>query len=177
MSNICELQVNRYFDPTNKYEIKNILYYTDPQGNIISCVVDFVRKSYEPEVNCNEYCEYNTYTEEEYEDCVEECKDSLKSLIIGSIEFDPITLEVKISTIPGTCYYVWAETTEQQEEREELMRYIEDIGCSYDESWIHVHEFAGPPGREYEEEYPAICYYHLHDCRLPKILSIINDKL
>lgn len=178
--NICEFWVQRYFDPT-KFEIKGVYIYEDPNTGKITCIVDFVRKDYRPDIDCEQYCSeqmfYLNRSEEEYEECIETCKENLEILITGSIKFDPVTLEVYESTIPGTCYYVWGTDEEEwKKEKAELLKLIESYGCKYSENWIHPHEIA-ELGVEYEEEYPAICYYHLNSCRLPAILKIVEEKL
>jgi len=172
----CEILAKKFFKK-DKYEIKEV---TD-LGN--KCLVDFVRKDYEPNMDCEDYCSMITETDEEYEDCLETCKLNLEASTIGSVTFDKETLSVESSTIPGTCEYVWMSEGEEPEEfqrkQEKLFNEFREKGCEIKESWIHPHEIAW--GREWEEE-PAICYYHPRAkhkgrCKLPSVLKIVEEKL
>ena len=185
---VCEALARKFF-PAERYEIRWVGWKEKEGGEGYVCVVDFVRKSYEPEFDCAEYCEMAAeyYAErflagergegeEAYEACVNTCEFSLEKAVVSSVEFDPETLKVRTSTIAGTCYWVApsADGEEFFEEKEKMISSVEGAGCEYaDETWIHPHELVDL-GLELEEE-PAVCYYHLRGCPLPTLLRVAGE--
>lgn len=180
----CRQRVESIFDPT-KFEVSTVLGGKDEEGYY--CVVDFRRRGWEADVDCKDYCyeavEQFGYKEcgddedclDELErECVAECKNA-RSVLTGSVTFDPITLRVKESTIPTSCQNVWAEESlEELEER--MVKKIREYGCEPSgTSWIHPHELVPieMPELGYEE-YPAMCYYHIEGCSLRSLAKMME---
>ena len=173
----CRAVANRVFVPKERYEIRMVMPVED------KCLVDFLDKEFEPEMpmSCEEYCEIHE-EEEEYESCVEDCKENLKHASISSVKFDPKTLVVEEATIATSCVPLWMTPEEDESEfrrrRREFKKKFEKAGCLVDpESFehIHPHEIAGAP--EWEEE-PAVCYIHPQHldrkCRLDELLKVLG---
>jgi len=196
---ICEGLVEELFDPT-EFEILRVSGGFDVFKKVPFCLVDFRRRGWEGHVDCTSYC-YDAVRDYGYrecdeddeeclnelkEDCVDYCKDKLKIALTGSISFDPVTLEVFSSTIPTDCRNVWDvedycdeedEDFESIEERkrEEIRKY----GCKPEKAdWIHPHEMVPLDMPELGDvEYPAVCYYHIKDCRVRNILRIVKNDV
>jgi len=176
----CGIAVGLHF-PRDKYEILEVMPI--PGDGSDKCEVDFKRKQYQPEIDCDEYCEGAAEPgEEEYNQCVEDCEDTLRTSIIGRVAFDADTLSIEEGTIPGSCEHVWMSEGEDPEEwekeRKKLDRKFEKTGCQLGEAWIHPHELVG--GVEWEE-YPAVCYAHLvstkeRECKVPDVMPLIERE-
>jgi len=182
----CKSAANRLF-PSNLYEIKNVF----PSNGF--CLVDFKRKNYEPDIDCDEYCDLNAFSEEDYDDCKQSCKENVEAAVTSSIIFDPKTESIKESAITGQCGLSWftAEETPEEEwpEKEKKLAEFEDkfrkIGCTISDSWVHPHELA-PVGQEVEEP-PAVCYYHPQaseqplspelKCKVSEVLKLIEENV
>jgi hypothetical protein len=145
-----------------------------------NCLVDFRDREFEPymPVSCEEYCEIHE-EEEEYNECVDSCKENLEHASISSVMFDPKSLQVKEATIAHDCYPLWMAPEEDEKEfekrRKEFKKKFEKIGCLVDPEnfeHIHPHEIAG--AAEWEEE-PSVCYIHPQHldrkCRIDELLK------
>jgi len=177
----CERAVSRFL-PEDKYEVKDlmVLYHKG------ECLVDFVRRGFEPSVDCTDVCS-SFAEEEEYDECLEECESSLAQAVRASATFKPNGYMTGLN-LPGQCEVFLASVggleeggEEMRHAYEKLVREVTDEGCILHEGyWIHSHElvreFIG--GREFWEEYPAICYYHVsgsgEGCRIDRVLDILS---
>jgi len=177
----CGIAVGMRF-PSDKYEVLEVIPI--PGDGSDRCEVGFKRKAYEPEIDCDWYCEGTAgMEEEEYNQCLEDCKDTLRTSIIGRVAFDADTLSIKEATIPGSCAKVWMDEMEEdpegwEKERAKLDKKFEKTGCHLGEAWIHPHELVG--GAEWEES-PAVCYAHLTPakegrCRIPDVMPLIEQE-
>jgi hypothetical protein len=170
-------EIARTHFPKDEYEIKKVYAYI--VGDKEKCVIDFKRKGYEAEVDCEDYCSF-IVEEPLYKECVENCKHSKELAEIGSMELElDKDIRVKEATIPGSCEYVWCGEFEDPEEFEKKLKDLEkafkEIGCDVNTGWIHPHEITGTGE---VEEYPAICYYHPSakdkGCKLEDVLKAIK---
>jgi len=157
----------------DKYKVTSVVSY--PHSN--ECLVDFKRKGFTPDIDCEEYCESIPYeSQREYKTCVRECKQSAESAITGSILFDLATERVKESTIPSSCESIWMAEDEDQEEFEakerKLRKKFREIGCNLSTAWIHPHELAG--AGEWEQ-YPAVCYIHVTGGKVGDVLRVLEE--
>jgi len=173
----CNTIAKKYL-PEDKYKIKRVLDTDD------KCYIDFIRKDYEPYVDCDEYCDMIVTMEEgfeeDYEKCVEECKENINVAKVGSLVIDKPTLSVEEATIPGMCIGI-SEDEDYIEEFNKLADKFNKIGCELKDSWIHPHELVPTYGREWEEE-PAICYYHPKTkekgkCKLLNVLKVVEENV
>jgi hypothetical protein len=173
--------------PKEKYQLKRVMSlgpYVEPAG----CVVDFKRRGFEADVDCEEYCGgmHPPEGEEEegnYESCMEDCRSSKDLAEQGSVELH-LDGTVKDATVPGSCATVWGpgpgeEEKEFERKRDEIEQEFKKAGCTLDTSWIHPHEIAG--GTEWEE-YPAVCYFHVKaaaegKCKIKDVLKIVEEKV
>ena len=164
-------------------------------------------------MDCDAYCDEWAYdiafreaggeepsdreVEEAYEDCRETCEFQLKMAKRASIVFDPNTLQLIESTIPGDCKYVWYDEWEygELENWEKAIEEFEDkfrkLGCKVDTGWVHPHEIARIGIELGEEEYPAVCYYHIKadyevkngtpilkpGCKVEDVLKLIEKEV
>lgn len=180
----CEEIAKKYF-PKDKYKVTGVYPMITAEGKPV-CIINFRRLTYEAPVDCYELCERLVPwgEEEKYDECVSECEDNLKLITTNSVEVDPETLEVKSSSVAGSCHPIMPEPEEEEEEfekrREEFYKSFEKIGCELKEGWIHPHELArGTVGVEIEEE-PVTCFYHIKSknggCKLPDVLRLVEEK-
>ena len=172
----CSEFVEKYF-PKDKFDVKG--YFVSPRDGKFTCVVDFKKKYFEP-FDCDEYCDRVSYDEEEYEGCLETCKDNLEKALTSSVEMLPDGTVVE-ATIAGDCHPVWSdeweETKEFEKRQKEFHEKWEKAGCQISDGWIHPHELIG--GAEWEE-YPATCWFHPSaknegTCRIDKVLDIMKE--
>jgi len=188
----CEQRVREVLDPTD-FEISGVYAGMDWDTKQPYCVVDFRRKGFSPDIECDEYCrdsvEHFAYDEcegdeecldELEQECVVECEDNVKKIVTGSIQFDPVTLKVHSATIPTGCDIVWGDEETPVEDLEaEIESKIGMFGCEPEgTSWIHPHEMIPieTPELGYEE-YPAMCYYHIKGCNLRSLAKIMKDGI
>lgn len=166
-----------------------------------SCLVDYRDKDIQFEVesivDCDELCTVKgDYETEEYNECVESCKDKINTSAMGSIVVDKDTLSIKESTIPVSCSlvgmveepFIDKAPAGYHPKTRNLERRLDRIACTeMDIGWMHPHEFL-PEAAEWEEE-PAVCYLHMRakglyeigrfgsGCRLPDVAMILWGKL
>jgi hypothetical protein len=167
--------------PGDRYEVK---YVTAFNGE---CTVDFVRKGFDPMVDCDDIC-YALAEEEDYDACLEECRQSVELAVRASARFRPDGGLTEL-TLPGHCDPMMAgELGAEEEGLEEgerayraMVRELADEGCILrGGEWVHSHElvreFIG--GAEPLEEYPVICYYHVSGsgkgCKVGRVLEILG---
>jgi len=157
-------------------ELKGVQAYT-LEGEPL-CLIDFVRKNFEPHIDCKDYCEY--VYELEYEECVEECEEKLEMALIGSIAFR-LDGSIVESTIPASCEHIYPYEEEDIEEFERRKaRFFDrfhEIGCEVKEDWIHPHELIEEVPELWEYEYPALCYFHPEGkegkCKVNDVMKLI----
>jgi hypothetical protein len=168
MNNKCQEIAKKYF-PEKDFEIVHIYEY---EGG---CVIDFKRKKFEPYINCEDYCNEISYLfeEEEIKECIEECEDTLKTAVTGSMSINIEDHTIRESTIPGSCRFVWTEKEEETKEMKEFENELKKAGCETTSTWIHPHELISKAG-EFEGEYPAVCYFHIYGCKAGDALRIIE---
>jgi hypothetical protein len=168
--------------PKTRYNVKRawVVSENPVAPTEFKCMIDFVRKDYSPDIDCESYCE----GVENYRECVRNCRDNLKSAIVSSVKVDLNTRSVEESSITGLCEYAWGDPEEDYEEFEKKVKEFEkefkEIGCDVSGGWIHSHEIASL-GYEVEEEYPAICYYHPKKsdsgCKIDDVLKLVEKKI
>ena len=172
----CEELIAKHF-PKDEFDVKD--YFVTSEDGKFACVVDFKKKYFEP-FDCDDYCDQISYDEEEYEDCINNCKENLETALTSSVKMllDGTVLE---ATIAGDCRPVWSDEWEEEEEFEKRQREFyekwEKAGCQTSGSWIHPHELIG--GAEWEE-YPATCFYHMTakkegTCKIDKVFEIMKE--
>ena len=180
----CE-EIAKEFFPEDKYEVT----YVEPViDRVMKCRISFRRKKFEPNIDCEEYCAALYEWGEggvDYNECVEDCRENVASVTTNTVLIGMETLSVFESTFVGECWPIWIAPDESFEEKEkqfkEFGEAFEKIGCGITEGWIHPHELV-PGAGEYEEEYPACCFYHIKalrpgECRLPEVLELIEEKV
>jgi len=176
----CEKIAEKYF-PSDKFEAK-VTSYNE------TCVIDFTERDIKDElafdVNCDDYClgEYpEEEQEQEYEACLQECRENVKLAATGSVHINKKTLEVESATIPLSPGHFYKEVDYEyeysEEEVEKLQDKLAEKGCVPEElAWIHPHELR--PGHPEWEEDPSVYYIHVkkeakNKCKLPNLRRII----
>jgi len=172
--------------PADKYEVKRAIFIHPNR-----CLIDFKRKQFEPDMNCEEYCEQTESllklpeqpeeeTEEALKECMESCKENLETAATSSVHANLETQAIDEATIAGSCEHVWMSEMEEEpekweEESEKVKEDFRKLGCEVKDAWIHPHEIAGTA--EWEE-YPAVCYFHVQrtnqNCKLPDVLKKVE---